>query len=64
MSRWKRKGLIIIQYKYDHRPDHVHIMKGKKEIMKFDFETWQVMSGKMTKKIKKILLELREEGKI
>ena len=38
MSEKKVGGFIFRTYKNDHRPYHVHIIKGDKELGRFDIE--------------------------
>lgn len=62
MGRWKRRGLIIVQFKYDHYPPHVHIFKNKKLVLKFDIKNWKVMDGRVFKKALLALEDLIKEG--
>lgn len=62
MSRWKRHGVIIVQYTMDHDPPHVHVFEDGKRVLKFNIKDWTVMEGKLTPKSKKALESLREEG--
>lgn len=62
MGRWKRFGIIIDQYKYDHGPDHVHVFEDGQKPLKFNIRDWEVLEGTLTSKAKKALEFLREEG--
>lgn len=62
MGRWKRFGVIVVQYSTDHDPRHVHIFQDGKRILKFNIETWTVMEGKMTPTARKTLESLRRKG--
>ncbi len=64
MSRWKRKGLLVYFNKYDHEPKHVHVYKNRKEILKFDIESWKKIKGRLSRKARKVLEQLRAEGRI
>lgn len=64
MTKWKRKGLIVIKHRYDHKPEHVHVFQDGKSLLKFDTQKWQVLSGQLTPQARKVLEELREEKKI
>ena len=58
MTIRKRRGYLIIDYKSDHRPYHVHIFRGEKFIGRYDIENQRQMDNyKMTKTLKKALLE-------
>ncbi len=59
MGRKKRAGFIFLTYKGDHRPYHVHIRQGEKEIGRWDIENQILLDGlKMTEKLKTALIEL------
>ena len=62
MSRWKRSGVVVVQYSTDHDPPHVHVFEDGKRILKFDIEAWTTMEGKMTAKARRALEALRKEG--
>ena len=62
MGRWKRLGVIVVQYAYDHAPRHVHVFEDGKRTLKFNVDQWEIMEGRMTPKARKALEELREEG--
>ena len=62
MSRWKRAGVIVDWYAYDHDPRHVHVFEDGKGILKFNIDEWVVMEGAMTPKARRALESLREEG--
>lgn len=62
MGRWKRAGVIVVQYLYDHEPRHVHVYQDRKRLLKFNIDDWEVMEGKLSAKAKKALEILREEG--
>lgn len=62
MPKWKRNGVLVVCYRYDHDPKHVHVYEDGKQILKFDIESWTVMSGILTSKAKKTLQQLKKEG--
>ena len=62
MGRWKRAGVIVVQYAYDHKPPHVHIFEDGKRLLKFDIGNWVLMEGKMTSRARKALNLLKKEG--
>ena len=57
----KREGFKLISYVSDHRPYHIHIEYGGKEIGRFDIENQRPMEKafKITGKLRRIL---KEEG--
>lgn len=62
MGRWKRFGVIVVQYLYDHDPRHVHVYEDGKRLLKFNIDEWEVMEGSLISKAKKALEALRSEG--
>ena len=64
MGRWKRFGVIVVQFSTDRDPKHVHVFEDRKRVLKFDIENWTVMEGTMTTKARKALEALRREGMI
>ena len=62
MGRWKRLGVIVVQYPTDHNPRHVHVFEDGKRVVKFNIESWTVMRGKLTPRARKALEALLEEG--
>jgi len=51
-----------VTWKGDHSPRHVHVYKDAKLVVKFDLENQQVMRGKVTKRLMRIIWELQKEG--
>ena len=64
MGRVKRGGYLIEWWIGDHLPRHVHVYKGGKEVVKIELPEFTVLKGKMSAKLKKILMELIKEGKV
>lgn len=59
MSDNKIGGFIFRMYKNDHRPYHVHIIRGSNEIGRFDIENQKSMDEKL-----KITGQLRKALKL
>ena len=64
MGREKREGYIIEWWIGDHSPKHVHVYKKGREVAKIVIPDMRVLSGRMDRKLKKIIEELVEAGKI
>ena len=62
MTRWKRFGVIVEYYRYDHDPKHVHVQEDGKRVLKFRLDSWEIMEGPLTSKAAKALESLRAEG--
>lgn len=62
MPRWKRNGVLVVRYMFDHPPRHVHVFQDGKRLLKFDIEKWKVLEGKLKVAAKKALESLKNEG--
>jgi hypothetical protein len=63
VGRIKRGGYIFEFWVGDHSPRHVHVMKNGKLIAKVELDAiFTLMEGKITRRIRKILKTLTEEG--
>jgi hypothetical protein len=61
MGRIKRGGYIIEWWIGDHRPKHVHIYRDRKEVAKVQIPEMILLTGKLNKKLLKILKELEKK---
>ena len=64
MGKIKRGGYVFITRMGDHDLRHAHIFKDGEQIGRWDLENNQAMEGKISPKIRHIIQELREEGKL
>lgn len=64
MGKLKRGNYLFITWKGDHDPKHVHVYRNGKEILKWNLENQAIIRGKLTRKIKQIIHDLVEEGKL
>lgn len=48
----------------DHSPRHVHVSRDGRLVVKWDLENWQVMEGAASARVRKLLEELVEEGRL
>lgn len=62
MGKIRRGGFVFITWKGDHSPYHVHVYRDGKLVVKWDLESDLPMKGRASRRILKILGELREEG--
>lgn len=62
MPRWKRNGVLVVLYMFDHPPRHVYVFQDGKPLLKFDIENWKVLEGKLTVAARKALESLKKEG--
>jgi len=64
MGKIRRGGFIFITWIGDHAPYHVHVYEDGQLVVKWDLENNVEMKGKATRKILRLIDELREEGKL
>lgn len=62
MGKTRRGGFVFVTWKGDHSPYHVHIYHDGTLVLKWDLENDVAMKGKTTRRILKLIDELREEG--
>jgi hypothetical protein len=59
-----RKGnYVFLTWIGDHG-HHVHIYKDKKQVLKWDMDLNVAIEGKLTKKLLKLIDELKKEGRL
>lgn len=64
MTRIRRGGYLFLTWIGDHQPRHVHVMDGDKLVLKWNLETDEPMEGVPTRKMKRLIRELIEEGRL
>lgn len=62
MGKIKRYGYIFIWYLGDHTPIHIHVYKSGKLVCRWKLHEDDVLTGSASRKIKKAIRELKEEG--
>lgn len=58
----RRGGYLFITWTGDHMPRHVHVYRDRRLVVKWDLEGGRAMSGKASRRILRILVELQREG--
>lgn len=61
MGRIRRGGYLIEWWIGDHLPKHVHIYRDGREIAKVEIPGMRVLTGRLNKRLRKILRELLSE---
>ena len=65
MGRIRRGGYIFDFWIGDHPPRHVHVLKDGRLIAKVELdEKLTLMEGKINRRIRKIIRELKREGEL
>ncbi len=64
MGRIKRGGYLIEWWMGDHLPKHVHVYKDGQEIAKVRIPGLRILTGRLSKRLRKILEKLIVEKEI
>lgn len=64
MGRIKRGGYLIEWWIGDHLPKHVHIYQDGQEIAKVQIPDMRILTGRLNKRLMKILKQLLAEGRL
>jgi hypothetical protein len=62
VAKIRRAGYILVSWKGDHSPRHVHVYRDGEFVLKWDLEAQRLMSGTATRRVVRIIEELEEEG--
>ncbi len=64
MGKIRRGGFVFITWIGDHSPYHVHVYEDGRLVVKWDLENDIAMKGEATRRILRLIKELRDEGRI
>ncbi len=62
MSKLRRAGLVFLKWKGDHGPEHVHVFRDGRLVVKWDLENGKAMEGKPTRRVLDAIEGLVREG--
>jgi len=62
LGKIQRDGYILMMWKGDHGPRHVHVYRDSKLVVKWDLEARTAMKGKPTARILELIRQLEKEG--
>jgi hypothetical protein len=62
MGKIRRGGFVFVTWKGDHSPYHVHVYRDGSLVVKWDLENDVAMKGEVSRRILRLIAELREEG--
>jgi len=60
--RIRRSNFIVLTWKGDHSPRHVHVYRDRRLVLKWDLDQRRVLQGYLSRRILAILERLEEEG--
>lgn len=64
LTRIRRGGFVFITWAGDHGPHHEHVYRDGAFALKWDLENGQVMQGKASRRLLRIIVELENEGEL
>ena len=62
MPKIRRGGFVLLAWKGDHSPRHVHVYRNGRLVLKWDLDNGLPMKGKVTARIVRLIEELQREG--
>lgn len=62
MRKFRRGNYLFVAWIGDHHPQHVHVFRDGKLIVKWNLDKWTPMKGKASSHILDLLRQLRKEG--
>ncbi len=64
MGKVRRGGYVFLTWKGDHGPYHVHVYRDGELVVKWDLESDTPMRGVATRRIRRLLEVLKEDGQL
>ena len=64
MGKIRRGGYIFLSWKSDRPPNHVHVYRNEKLIVKWDLDNGRPMKGSASREIRKLIRLLQSEGRL
>jgi Domain of unknown function (DUF4160) len=62
MGKLRRGGYIVVWWKGDHLPRHVHVYRDGKLVVKWDLDNHKPMKGHAPKRVLDLIERLQSEG--
>lgn len=64
MGKLRRGGYVLVTWRGDHTPRHVHVYRDGKFIVKWDLENGKAMKGEAPLRLVELIEELEAEGRL
>jgi len=62
VTKVRRGGYVFLTWKGDHPPQHVHVLRDGRLVLKWDLERHRAMEGVATGKLLALIRQLTDEG--
>jgi hypothetical protein len=64
LGKIRRGGYVFLSWKGDHPPQHVHVYRSGRLVLKWDLDNDRPMKGVVSKRVLWLIRQLRDEGRI
>jgi len=64
VGKVRRGNYVFVSWIGDHAPRHVHVYRDGELVLKWDLESGRPMKGEASRRVLKLIEELRSEGRI
>lgn len=64
MGKIRRGNYVLITWTGDHEPAHVHVYREGRPVVKWDLEAGRAMVGHASRRVRRLIAQLREEGRL
>jgi hypothetical protein len=64
LTRIRRGGFVFVTWVGDHGPRHVHVYQDGVFVLKWDLDNGQVMRGKASRRLLRIIADLEAEREL
>ena len=62
LGKIRRGGFVLLTWKGDHGPRHVHVYRNRRLILKWDLENQKPLCGTVSRRIRALIERLEAEG--
>lgn len=62
MGKIRRGNYVFVTWVGDHSPQHVHVYRDGKLVLKWDLDNNRPMKGRATRRVLELIAQLRSEG--
>jgi hypothetical protein len=62
LGKIRRAGYVLVSWKSDRGPRHVHVYRNGRRVVKWDLENRRPMAGEASRKVIRLTETLRSEG--
>lgn len=64
MGKIRRGNYVFVFWTADHSPKHIHVYRDSQLVVKWDLENDLAIQGRATRQIRRLIAELKAEGRL